>query len=116
MKPRKSRVKCYRIRLESLVSISAKCYKATAFDGSTALVPKSVVYGTGSGEAPSQACWVAAWFMEKPDNALQHSRKHIGWFDKESGRMLPHIVVQKHVPAPKPPVQRPVPQSLKRQA
>ncbi len=104
MKPSR-RVKCYSVRLESLVSISPKCYRATAFDGSTALVPKSQVYGMDTAAEKSEAYWIAAWYIEKPDVHLQAARKKIGWFDKTTGRMLPQITVEKHVPAPVAPVE-----------
>lgn len=39
------KTKCYSVRLASLVSISDKAYKATAFDGSTAIIPKSQEFG-----------------------------------------------------------------------
>lgn len=35
------RIKCFSVRLKDLVSISEKAYKATAFDGSTAIIRKA---------------------------------------------------------------------------
>lgn len=39
------KVLCYSVRLSSLTSISEKAYKAVAFDGSEAIIPKSQVSG-----------------------------------------------------------------------
>ena len=39
------KVLCYSVRLSSLTSISEKAYKAVAFDGSEAIIPKSQVLG-----------------------------------------------------------------------
>ena len=52
------KTKCYSVRLESLVSISARAYKATAFDGSTAIIPKSQVFGQDYDVQKSDAYWI----------------------------------------------------------
>ena len=39
------KVLCYSVRLSSLTSISEKAYKAVAFDGSEAIIPKSQALG-----------------------------------------------------------------------
>ena len=39
------KTKCYSVRLESLVRISPKAFKATAFDGSSDIIPASQVFG-----------------------------------------------------------------------
>ena len=39
------RTLCYSVRLESLVRISDKAFKATAFDGSQDIIPASQVFG-----------------------------------------------------------------------
>lgn len=92
------KVKCYSVRLEHLVSVSDKCYKATAFDGSEAFIPKSQVYGQDYEVQKSDAYWVASWFLEKDDVRLQYSSKKEGWFDKDTGRRLPSYHIEKHVP------------------
>lgn len=108
------RIKCYSVRLQSLEAISAKCYKATAFDGSTALVPMSQVFNSDREVEKSEAYWIAAWFIDKPDLGLQVSKKKIGWFDHASGRMLPNYTVERHVPEPKEAVERgPIPELRK---
>ena len=91
------RVKCVSVRLESLVSISEKAYKATAFDGSTAIIPKSQVYGRDWDVLKSEAWWISCWILEqKPE--LQFSWKKTATFDKDSGNRLPETEVEKWKP------------------
>lgn len=91
------RVKCVSVRLESLVSISEKAYKATAFDGSTAIIPKSQVYGRDWDVLKSEAWWISCWILEqKPE--LQFSWKKTATFDKDSGDRLPETEVEKWKP------------------
>lgn len=97
------KTKCYSVRLQSLVSISDKAYKATAFDGSCDVIPASQVFGQDYDVQKSDAYWIAAWILDK--KSLQYSNKKEAWFDSESGRMLPTYTVEKHKPArvePKP--------------
>jgi len=90
------RVECVSVRLESLYSISEKAYKAVAFDGSEAIIPKSQVFGRDYDVIKSEAWWISAWILEKKE--LQYSRKKCAWFDNESRERLPDIVVEKHKP------------------
>lgn len=90
------KVKCYSVRLESLVSISDKAFKAVAFDGSEAIIPKSQVFGDDYDVSKSEAYWISAWILEKKE--LQYSSKKEAWFDTVSGRMLPKITFKRHVP------------------
>lgn len=73
--------KCYSVRLNSLVSISDKCYLATAFDGSEALIPKSQVFGQDYDVSKSDAYWISEWILEKKE--LQYSRKKTTIFTKD---------------------------------
>lgn len=93
------RVKCYSVRLESLVSISDKAYKATSFDGSTDIIPKSQVFGRDWDVMKSEAWWISAWILEK--KSLQYSCKKMAEFDSETAMMLPTITVEKHRPEKK---------------
>ena len=93
------KLKYFSVRLESLVSISDKAYKATAFDGSTAILPKSQVFGTDYDVQKSEAYWIASWFLEKEDVHLQCSYKKEAWFDKDSGEMLPTYHVEHYKPS-----------------
>lgn len=86
---------CYSVRLESLVSISDKAYKATAFDGSTAIIPKSQVFGQDYAVIKSDAYWISAWILKQKD--IQYSDKKQAWFN-ELGEMLPNYTVEKHKP------------------
>jgi len=74
-----AKVKCYSVRLESLISISEKAYKATCFDGSTAIIPKSQVFGTDFEVQKSDAYWISAWILDQKE--LQYSSKKVSYFD-----------------------------------
>ena len=89
------RIKCFSVRLKDLVSISEKAYKATAFDGSTAIIPKSQVLHSDCGVHKSDAYWIQAWFLQKTN--LQYSSKKCAYFD-EDGNMLPSYTIKTHVP------------------
>lgn len=86
---------CYSVRLESLRRISDKAYKATAFDGSSDIIPASTVFGQDYEVAKSDAYWIAAWILAKKD--IQYSSKKQAWFD-ENGHRLPTYTVEKHSP------------------
>ena len=86
---------CYSVRLESLVRISPKAFKATAFDGSSDIIPASQVFGPDFEVQKSDAYWIAAWLLEKKD--LQYSAKKQAWFD-EAGRRLPVYHIERHEP------------------
>lgn len=96
------RVKCYSVRLESLVSISDKAYKATCFDGSSDIIPKSQVFGRDWDVMKSEAWWISAWILEK--KSLQYSCKKMAEFDSETAMMLPTITAEKHSPEKMGPV------------
>lgn len=96
------KTKCYSVRLESLVSISDKAYKATAFDGSTAIIPKSQYFGIDYSVQKSDAYWISAWILEKKD--LQYSSRKEAWFN-ENGEKLPTFKIEKHVPDPVEPLE-----------
>ena len=76
------KTKCYSVRLQSLVSISDRAYKATAFDGSTAVIPKSQVFDQDFEVQKSEAAWIAAFILEKDDCKLQYSDKKVKWFNR----------------------------------
>lgn len=90
---------CYSVRLESLVSISDKAYKARGFDGSEDIIPKSQVFGPDYEVSKSDAFWIAAWILEK--KSIQYSQKKKAWFNKSTGNLEPHFEVKVHVPAKK---------------
>lgn len=90
------KTKCYSVRLESLCSISDKCYLATSYDGSEDLIPKSQVYGQDYDVQKSNAYWVSAWILEK--KTIQYSTKKEGWFNKDTGKVEPKVTYKKHIP------------------
>lgn len=96
------KVKCYSVRLESMIQVSPACYKARAFDGSEALIPASQVYGQDYEVSKSEAWWISAWILER--KSIQYSTKKEVWFDSDTGQMLPTYIVKHHVPESKVPV------------
>lgn len=77
-----SKIKCYSVRLQSLISISEKACKATAFDGSTAIIPQSMIFGNDYEVQKADAYWIAAFILEKEDCKLQYSSKKVKWFNR----------------------------------
>lgn len=108
------KTKCYSVRLQSLTSISDKCYRATAFDGSTALIPKSQVFGPDFDVHKSEAYWISAWILEQKE--IQYSSKKEGWFNPNTHKVEPsvHVIIEKHVPKRIEPVTTTVNDSLTR--
>jgi hypothetical protein len=96
------KVKCYSVRLESLVSISDKAYKAVAFDGSSDIIPKSCVFGPDNEVQKCEAFWISVWILEK--KSLQYSEKKSRWFDKDTHEQLPDYYVEVHRPIKQAPV------------
>ena len=91
---------CYSVRLESLVRISDKAFRATAFDGSSDIIPASQVFGIDWGVSKSDAYWIAAWVLKNKN--LQYSEKKQAWFD-ENGKQLPVITIKKYTPEKRTP-------------
>lgn len=102
---------CYSVRLESLVRISDKAFRASAFDGSTAVIPASQIFGVDTDVVNSSAYWISAWILEK--KSLQYSQKKQAWFD-DAGRMLPTYTVTRHVPEKVDAVKNNILEDLKR--
>lgn len=84
---------CYSVRLENLVEVSDKAYKARSFDGSVDILPKSCVFGEDYEVEKSNAFWIAAWIL--PKKQIQYSDKKQRWFN-EKGNMLPTYKVERH--------------------
>lgn len=103
---------CYSVRLESLTVISDKCYKATAFDGSEALIPKSQVFGQDYSVQKSEAYWISEWILKQ--KSLQYSCKKQAFFDTVTRKEVPHYVVTKHTPAIKEAIENNTIKELKR--
>ena len=106
------RTLCYSVRLSSLTKISEKCFKATAFDGSEALIPKSQVFGQDYSVQKSEAYWISEWILKQKD--LQYSGKKEAWFDSVTRKMMPTYKIEKHNPERVEPVQNNTIQELKK--
>lgn len=87
---------CYSVRLSSLTAISDKCYLATAFDGSEALIPKSQVFGQDYSVQKSEAYWISEWILKQ--KSLQYSAKKQAWFDSVTKKEVPTWTIEKHEP------------------
>jgi hypothetical protein len=106
------RTLCYSVRLSGLTAISDKCYKATAFDGSEALIPKSQVFGQDYSVTKSEAYWISEWILKQKE--LQYSGKKEAWFDSVTRKMMPTYTIEKHTPERVEPVENNTIQELKK--
>lgn len=86
---------CYSVRLESLVRISDKAFRATAFDGTSEIIPASQVFGRDYEVQKSDAYWISAWILGKKN--IQYSTKKQAWFD-ENGNQLPTYTIERRTP------------------
>lgn len=86
---------CYSVRLESLVRISDKAFRATAFEGTSDIIPASQVFGRDYEVQKSDAWWVSAWILGK--KSIQYSGKKQAWFD-ENGHQMPTYTIERHTP------------------
>ena len=75
------KIKCCSVKLESLIRISDKAFKARSYDGSVDIIPSSCVFGQDFEVQKSNAYWIAAWILPKKE--IQYSSKKIKWFDHE---------------------------------
>ncbi len=103
---------CYSVRLSSLTVISDKCYKATAFDGSEALIPKSQVFGQDYSVSRSEAYWISEWILKQ--KSLQYSSKKQAWFDSVTRKEVPTWKIEKHEPIKIEPLENNTINELKR--
>lgn len=101
---------CYSVRLESLVRISDKAYKAKSFDGSTDIIPASQVFGADYEVQKSNAYWISAWILK--NKKIQYSGKKQAWFD-ENGHRLPTYTFEHHTPKKLEPVESNIINELK---
>ena len=90
------RVKCFSVRIKDSVRISDKSYKITTFDGRSAIIPSSQLYGNDYEVIKSDAYWISAWILKKRD--IQYSDKKEAWFDSDTKKMLPTFIIEKHKP------------------
>lgn len=106
------KILCYSVRLSSLTVISDKCYKATAFDGSEALIPKSQVFGQNYNVSKSEAYWISEWILKQ--KSLQYSSKKQAWFDTLTRKEVPTWKIEKHEPIKIDPLENNTINELKR--
>ena len=94
------KIKVISVRLQSLVEISPKCYKATDWQGNSALIPKSQVFGRDYEVQKSDAWWISEWFARKEDFGVMISLKKIGWYNSNTGSIEPNytIEIKHHIP------------------
>lgn len=97
------KVKCYSVKLESLIRISDKAYKANAFDGSEAIIPVSQVFGEDHSVQKSQAYWISAWILSK--KSIQYSGKKSAMYDTDTRRFTTTVTVERHTPKRKEAIQ-----------
>ena len=93
---------CYSVRLESLVKISDKAYKATCFDGTTDIIPASQVFGQDYEVMKCEAYWISAWILKQ--KKITYSTKKTAFFKKISKDSKKTIVkdtitITRHRPA-----------------
>ncbi len=79
------RIKCYSVRLESLVSISDKAFKARDFSGNEDIIPKSQVYGQDWDVTKSESYWISDWILCK--KSIVYGKK-FAWFDSETKKKI----------------------------
>lgn len=96
------RVLCYSVRLESLVRISDKAFKAVSFDGSSDIIPSSQVFGRDFEVTKSEAYWISSWILER--KSIQYSNKKRAWFDSY-GNKLPDYNIEHHEPVRVQPIE-----------
>lgn len=89
------KTKCFSVRLESLISISDKAFKAIDFNGNTDIIPKSQVFGIDQDISKSDAWYIASWILEK--KSIIYSQKKERWFD-ETGKMQITYHFETHIP------------------
>ena len=90
------RVKCISIRLQNLVRITDKAYKATDFNGNTDIIPASQIYGEDNEVGKSDAYWVTEWILNKKN--LTCRRKKERFFDLATRRQIQTCTVEYHKP------------------
>lgn len=90
------KILCVSVRLESLVQISPKAYKARDFQGNEAFIPVSQVFGQDYEVQKSSAYWIAEWCMKKKN--LVYSDKKTSWFNYSTSKRIRKIEIERHVP------------------
>lgn len=92
------KTKVISVKLQSLVSISDKAYKATCFDGLSAIIPKSQIFGQDYDVEKSDAYWITEWILQQKE--LQYSNKKTAFYDSVKSRIVISPTYKKHIPKP----------------
>ncbi|MEC5157037.1 hypothetical protein [Chryseobacterium sp. MP_3.2] len=110
------KIKVVSVRLKTLTEISLKCYKAADWQGNSALIPKSQVFGQDCDVIKCDAYWISEWFARKEDFDLMISLKKIGWYNPNSGNVEQNfeIIVEHHSPAKISPLENNTIEKLKK--
>lgn len=93
---------CISVKLQALIPITDKCYKAIDFAGNEALLPKSQVVGQDYEKSDDnkdvEAWWISEWILQQKN--IQYSQKRKAWFDKGSQniKIMYPIIVEHHTP------------------
>ena len=106
-----AKTKCVSVRLEDMIEISEKAFKAYAYDGTTAIIPSSQVFGEDGDTIKSRAWWIAEWVLK--GKGLTYSSKKVAWFDRDTRKQLPSTKVVHHQPENKQPINNSI-QELKK--
>lgn len=72
---------CLSVRLESIVSISEKAYKARSFDGSEDILPKSCVFGQDYEIAKNLGMEAEEIIRLKQQLGIAHAFKNVEYSD-----------------------------------
>lgn len=96
------KIKVVSVKLKSLEKISEKAYLAKAFDGSSGIIPISQVFGFDNDIQKSEAYWISEWILLQKN--IQYSNKKISYFDTDSKKFVPQIIIEKHTPEHKDPI------------
>ncbi|MFA6677779.1 MAG: hypothetical protein WCS34_09385 [Bacteroidales bacterium] len=89
------KILCYSVRLKTLTEISPKASKAIGYDGSSAIIPNSQIFGRNNNVNKSQAYWISAWILDKKE--LTYSHKVKAYFNS-NGKRLPNITITEYSP------------------
>ena len=89
---------CYSVRLESLVKISRRTFRATSLDGSSDIIPVSTVFGMDYTVRTRDAYWISAWILEQKN--IHYSKRKPALFDNDR-RQLPTYTIERHAPEKK---------------
>ena len=105
-------IKCILVKLSEIADISPLAIKVKDFNGNTAIIPKSQVFGYEEGNG-YEACWVSEWIVKQKHITFSH--KHEAWFNTGTRKLSSQQKTVTHYkPAAIAPVESNLIESLKR--